>query len=74
MKKFFAQFWKKLKADPKTTLAVILGFAAWLIAKFGFEFSADDQTVVIAFSLLILGIFSQDTRELPPTGSNTNDL
>lgn len=61
--------WNKIIADPKTTVVGVLSFAAWLVAKFGLDFSTTDQAAILAFAVLVLGIVSRDTKQIPPTGS-----
>ncbi len=57
---------KKLSADPKTTITAIIGAIISLTAIFGFEVSTEIQTAIITVIVLVLGLVSRDTKQIPP--------
>jgi hypothetical protein len=56
----------KVTSDPKTSITAIIGGIAQAVAVFGFNVTPETQMAIVTLTVVLLGIVSRDTKELPP--------
>lgn len=62
----FNVLWSCYMKNWKTTIAAAVAFLVALLAHFGFEVSADVQTVIVSAGLLAVGYFAKDASNNAP--------